>query len=240
VIRAVLFDWGDTLTAFEWSPEIALEGNAAGLVALGERDDLPDVEAIGAYFAERRAELFDHDRDDEVDLLEINRLAFAHLGARLDDGELERYLAAAHAAWHRSFSVPPIMRSLLESLRDNDLRLALVSNTATPGGLLRAFLEEQGIAPRVDAIVLSSEVGKRKPHAAMFERALAELGVAADEAVFVGDRLYQDVLGAGRLGLTTVQALWFRADEHPNGAEPDFQAFTPFDVLNVVRRLNGG
>jgi hypothetical protein len=37
--------------------------------------------------------------------------------------------------------------------------------------------------------------------------------------------------------MTTVQALWFRADESPDGGEPDFQAFTQMDVLNVVDRL---
>jgi hypothetical protein len=37
--------------------------------------------------------------------------------------------------------------------------------------------------------------------------------------------------------MATVQALWFRADEHPEGGEPDFQAFTQMDVLNVVDRL---
>ena len=37
--------------------------------------------------------------------------------------------------------------------------------------------------------------------------------------------------------MTTVQALWFRADENPNGIEPDYQAFTQMDVLNVVERL---
>ena len=41
-----------------------------------------------------------------------------------------------------------------------------------------------------------------------------------------GDRLFEDVRGADELGTTTVQALWFRADENPDGAEPDHQAFT--------------
>ena len=53
----------------------------------------------------------------------------------------------------------------------------------------------------------------------------------------MGDRLYEDVRGAGELGMTTVQALWFRADEHPEGGEPDHQAFTQMDVLNIARRL---
>jgi len=38
------------------------------------------------------------------------------------------------------------------------------------------------------------------------------------------------------VGMTTIQALWFNADDTP-GIEPDFMAFTPMDVLNVVRRL---
>jgi hypothetical protein len=39
------------------------------------------------------------------------------------------------------------------------------------------------------------------------------------------------------VGMTTVQALWFRADENPDGGEPDFQAFTQMDVLNIADRL---
>jgi putative hydrolase of the HAD superfamily len=105
--------------------------------------------------------------------------------------------------------------------------------------LLQRTLAEMGLAEHLDVAVFSSEVGKRKPHPAIFERALGELGVPACEALFVGDRLYEDVRGAGELGMRTVQAVWFRADENPDGGEPDFQAFTPHDVLNVVRRLNG-
>jgi putative hydrolase of the HAD superfamily len=82
-------------------------------------------------------------------------------------------------------------------------------------------------------------VGRRKPDAEIFQRALDALDVPAEAALFVGDRLYEDVRGAAELGMTTVQALWFRADDHPDGAEPDYQAFTQMDVLNVVRRLNG-
>jgi putative hydrolase of the HAD superfamily len=96
-----------------------------------------------------------------------------------------------------------------------------------------------GLAERLDFAVFSSEVGVRKPDPRIFERALEALGVAAENALFVGDRLYEDVRGAGELGMTTVQALWFRADEHPEGGEPDHQAFTQFDVLNVARRLLG-
>lgn len=129
--------------------------------------------------------------------------------------------------------------ALLEALRKRGLKLGVVSNASEQPAVLRGELEESGIAERIDYAVFSSEVGRRKPDAEIFERALDALGIAAEAALFVGDRLYEDVRGASELGMTTVQALWFRADDHPDGIEPDYQAFTQMDVLNVVRRLNG-
>ena len=129
--------------------------------------------------------------------------------------------------------------ALLESLRARGLALGLVSNAFDPLWLLERDMKRMGLADRLDSFVFSSEVGVRKPHPDIFRRSLDELGVAPEQALFVGDRLYEDVRGARDLGMTTVQAVWFRADEHPRGGEPDYQAFTPLDVLNVVRRVNG-
>ena len=85
----------------------------------------------------------------------------------------------------------------------------------------------------------SSETGKRKPHPTIFEEALGRLEVDPARALFVGDRRYEDVRGAKEVGMATVQAFWFRADDDERGLDPDFEAFTPMDVLNVVRRLSG-
>jgi putative hydrolase of the HAD superfamily len=115
----------------------------------------------------------------------------------------------------------------------------LVSNAFDPGWLLQRDLERMGLGERLDVAVFSSEVGKRKPHPAIFAAALDALGVEPERALFVGDRLYEDVRGAAEVGMTTVQALWFRVDDHPDGAEPDHQAFTQLDVLNIARRLAG-
>ena len=75
-----------------------------------------------------------------------------------------------------------------------------------------------------------------KPQPEIFLRACRELGVEPGDTMFVGDRLATDVQGAANVGMTTVQALWFTADD-TQGIEPDFMAFTPMDVLNAVRRL---
>jgi putative hydrolase of the HAD superfamily len=234
VLKAVLFDWGGTLMEEQWNDEIALEGHGAGIAALS-RDGLPTAEEFTLHLAEN----FPVAGEDEIDIASVMRDSFAQQGVDLTDDDVRLFLRSAHAVWVSYYSLASSTHALLEALRNRGLRLALVSNTASPEWLLRPVLERQGLVERVDAIVLSSDVGKRKPHPAMFERALAELDAGPDEALFVGDRLDADVLGASRVGMRTVQALWFRADDVHVDVEPDFQAFTQMDVLNVVDRLIG-
>jgi HAD superfamily hydrolase (TIGR01549 family) len=220
----------------EWSDEIALEGHAAGLAAL-ERDGLPDAQAFTSFLGEHEAELFPLAGEDEIDISAVMTTSFAAQGVELTDDDVRLFLRAAHDVWSSYYQLAASTHALLEALRARGLKLGLVSNTASPLWLLEPVLEKQGLVERLDAIVLSAEVGKRKPHPAIFERALDELGVEAGDALFVGDRVEADVLGASRVGMTTVQAFWFRADDGPAGIEPDYEAFTQMDVLNVVDRL---
>ncbi|HZB34527.1 MAG TPA: HAD family hydrolase [Gaiellaceae bacterium] len=236
MLKAVLFDWGGTLMNDEWSDEIALEGHTAGLTALA-RDGLPDAATFTRYLREHQAELFPFASEDEIDIAAVMAGSFREHDAELTDDDVRLFLQAAQDVWSSYYVLADSTHALLEVLRARGLKLALVSNTASPQWLLQPILERQGIAERVDTIVLSSEVGKRKPHPAIFERALSELGVDSSDALFVGDRLDADVLGASRIGMKTVQAVWFRADEGPKGVEADFQAFTQMDVLNVADRL---
>jgi len=236
VLEAVLFDWGDTLMDFQFDEELMDRAFRAGLAAL-DHAGLP-ADEIRAHFRERFEPLFWIPGTlEEIEYPGMIRDALAHFGIELSDDELNRFLEAEHAAWQPARVLGSTTHALLDSLRGDGLKLGLVSNAFDPGWLLRRDLEQMGIAERIDVAVFSSEVGKRKPHPEIFETALAALEVAPERALFVGDRLYEDVRGAGELGMTTVQAIWFRADEHPDGREPDFQAFTQFDVLNIARRL---
>src|SRR5262249_40239443 len=71
-------------------------------------------------------------------------------------------------------------------------------------GSVRSILEATGLAPDLDFIIDSSVVGVEKPDHRIFELALREAGVAADEAVYVGDLYSVDVLGARRAGLAAL------------------------------------
>jgi putative hydrolase of the HAD superfamily len=237
MLEAVLFDWGDTLMEFRFDEELMDRAFRAGLAGMG-RDDLAPADEIRAHFRERFEPLFWVPGTlEEIEYPGMIRDALAHFGVRLTDDELARFLEAEHAAWQPARVLGSTTHALLEALRERGLRLGLVSNAFDPGWLLQRDLEQMGIASRIDFAVFSSEVGVRKPHPDIFRRALDRLGVAPEHALFVGDRLYEDVRGAGELGMTTVQALWFRADENPDGGEPDHQAFTQLDVLNIAQRL---
>jgi putative hydrolase of the HAD superfamily len=239
VLRAVLFDWGDTLFHFAYDEELLAAGWEAGLATL-ERDGLPGHEATAAVFRERYLPLlFVPGSVEEVEYPGMVRELLAGFGVELGDDELDRFLAAEHAAWEPARVLGADTHALLDSLRGRGLLTGLVSNAFDPGWLLHQDLADMGLAERLDAAVFSSEVGLRKPHPAVFEAALSALGVEPEDALFVGDRRYEDMRGAKELGMTTVQAFWFRADDDERGLEPDYEAFTAMDVLNVVRRLTG-
>lgn len=239
MLDAVLFDWGDTLFHFAYDEALLEAGWEAGLAATG-RADVPAHGETASRFRERYLPLlFVPGTVEEVEYPGIIREVLGEFRVSLTDEELLRFLEAEHEAWAPARALGAQSHALLESLRERRLKTGLVSNAFDPPDLLHGDLRRMGLAERLDAAVFSSEVGKRKPHPLIFEVALQRLGVAPERALFVGDSLSADVAGAHALGMTTVQALWFRADDDGEGVEPDYLAFTPMDVLNVVRRLTG-
>jgi putative hydrolase of the HAD superfamily len=216
MLRAVLFDWTNTLVQFTWDDELLLAGHRAGL----GRDD--------SSFTARYRELV---------LGDVPHRPYAEILEELGVDDPNAFIDAEHEVWREAQAVLGAATALLGSLRSRGLKTGVVANAwPDPSRLVRADARAFGLDELLDVMVLADEVGVAKPDPQIFERALDELGVAPAEAMFVGDRLVSDVQGAAAIGMTTVQALWFSADDTP-GIEPDFMAFTPMDVLNAVRRL---
>ena len=221
---AVLFDWSNTLVQFTWDDRLLFEGHEAALAAIGHSDD-PE-----AFTARYRAVI---DAGAEREYAALLR----ELLGDVSDEDIVHFIDTEHEAWRPAHQVLGSARALLHALRDRGVKTGLVANSwPDPARLLRADVEAFGLAELLDVQVWSDDVGVRKPRPEIFLRALEELGVDPIDAVFVGDRLATDIRGAAGVGMTTVQALWFSADRL-DGIEPDFMAFTPMDVLNIVRRL---
>jgi putative hydrolase of the HAD superfamily len=224
VIAAVLFDWSNTLVQFTWDDELLLEGHRAALAAIGRADD-------PATFSGRYRDVLDGAAGRDYG--ELLRELLGDVSAE----EVDRFIDAEHEAWRAAHQVLGSAQALLDALRGRGIKTGVVANSwPEPARLLRADVEASGLAGLLDVQVWSEEVGARKPDPEIFLRALEQLGVDPLDAMFVGDRLETDVRGAAGVGLTSVQALWFNADQAA-GIEPDFLAFTPMDVLNIARRF---
>jgi HAD superfamily hydrolase (TIGR01662 family) len=97
--------------------------------------------------------------------------------------------------------VLPGVYELLEDLRGRGLKTAIVTNTVEPSiQMIRGI----GLTEHVDVLVASSECGYLKPDPRIFQRALDELGVSANQCAVVGDKLRTDILGGLILGMRTI------------------------------------
>ena len=100
----------------------------------------------------------------------------------------------------------PGAREALQEARSRGLRTGLVSNTGfTPGYVLRELLVEHGLREHLEVLTFSDEARLAKPAPEIFACTLDALGVAPDEAVFIGDMPVLDVQGPRKIGMWTVQ-----------------------------------
>jgi HAD superfamily hydrolase (TIGR01509 family) len=228
VIRGVFFDWGNTLVAWKFDPELFVEGHVRGLAAFGA--GAPSQQDFTDAYSSVLLPLLVGDREDEVDYEAEVAALLASLGAGGDEDAVSRFVVAENRVWRPKHHLDAAVVGVIDSLRADGLKVGLISNAFDPPALMRELFAEIGLLGRLDAIALSAEVGKRKPHALMFATALEQAGVAPGEAVMVGDRLREDVAGAQALGMATVRARWF-ADDDSAAVVPDAIADSPADVL---------
>ena len=199
-----MFDWGGTLTA------------GSTIVNL----ELVDVWRVTARH-------LDPEREDDLTaaLVEAERRFWERTVTTLESGTLAELLAAASRevgldvtealleeaatrhldTWTPHITHDPEAAEVLRELRDRGIRTALLSNTHWPRSFHEHFLERDGLVDLLDVRLYSSELRYMKPHPSVFLEALTLLGVADPaSAVFVGDRPYDDISGAQRVGMRTV------------------------------------
>jgi putative hydrolase of the HAD superfamily len=102
---------------------------------------------------------------------------------------------------HRRIDAYDEVAQVLSELRERGLALAICSNW--DWDLVQA-VEAAGLLGSVDVTVSSAWVGARKPHPRIYRHTLERLGVAPEDALFVGDNWACDVEGPRALGMRAV------------------------------------
>jgi HAD superfamily hydrolase (TIGR01549 family) len=210
--RAVLFDLDDTLFDHRRSARAALtevhriHGRGTDLDAF-ERQHTTYLEVMHAEVLAGRIGL------DEARRERFRRM-FEALGITLSDADVGAAASAYRSGYMIARRALDGAAELLLALRPH-ARIGIVTNN---------LLEEQqdklqycGLASCVDVLIASEDVGVSKPDRGIFEIALSRMGVAAQDAVMVGDSWANDIAGAAAAG---IRAVWFNPDRQPLPATP--------------------
>lgn len=226
-LRLVCFDLDNTLWHVEPVLVRAERETWDWLVAREPRLSIP---FDAAWVREKRALLLRERPDYVHDLTALRRDAMYRtlLDAGVDDPTARRIAADAMDVFLHLRNQVELFPGVLEALEraHRRYRLAALSNG-------NADLRRIGAGRLFDVVLSAESVGRAKPHPAMFERALAEAGVAADEAVHVGDHPEHDVLAARGAGL---HAVWANplALPRPDALPADVPTLDRFDDLDAV------
>ena len=147
--------------------------------------------------------------------------------------QLPRLLAETYRAASRFRLQPyPGVVDTIRQLHQN-YHLAIVSDGQTAYAVPE--LNTVGLAGYFDPIIISGDVGVRKPHERLFTAALTAMKMTPSEVLFVGNDMYRDVYGAKRVGMTTVFCKSNQGLAEKEGVKPDYIIYQFPELLTAIR-----
>jgi putative hydrolase of the HAD superfamily len=194
VLRAVLFDAGNTLVFLDYARLAEGVGSALGLALSGE-----GLSRHGPAAARAMELAAGTDQERAAAYLEALFLLGGVPQERL--GEVRECLHRMHRERHLWSSVAEQTAQALRRLRAAGLRLGVVSNS---DGRVEQALEAAGLRDYFDVVLDSALLGVEKPDPRIFLAALDALGVAPEEALYVGDLYEVDIVGARAAGMDAI------------------------------------
>ncbi|NTF41848.1 HAD family hydrolase [Rhizobium rhizogenes] len=122
----------------------------------------------------------------------------------------------------------------LVALRVRGLKTAIISNGHTE--VQSAKIEITGLRNNVDLVVISEDVGLRKPDPRIFQLTAERLGVTPARCIFVGDNPEADVIGAQASGMTGI--FYNAGTSWPDALPfPKYSIETLVEVLSLIEAL---
>jgi putative hydrolase of the HAD superfamily len=146
-----------------------------------------------------------------------------------DDPEIAQGVDAYFSAFFHGCRLIPNTRDMLRALKKR-YRLGLLTNFTHPPAVLK-IIDALGLAPYFDVVLISGEMGYRKPHPLVFRSLTDLLKVKEHQLLYVGDDPEPDIIGARKAGLQPVWTTCVQDQRIPvarglfsNGEDtPDFQ-----------------
>lgn len=96
---------------------------------------------------------------------------------------------------------------MLQKLKGSGYFIGLISNCSSEEVTV---FKESSLYPFFDVVILSYEVGMMKPESSIYLECLHRLNCSANECLFVGDGGSDELNGANKVGMKSIQALWYK------------------------------
>ncbi|TFF98884.1 MAG: TIGR02253 family HAD-type hydrolase [Promethearchaeota archaeon] len=156
-------------------------------------------------------------------------------------------IAGAVMAYHRekidSIKLYDDVKDVLEIIDQLNLKMAII----TDGRIIKQYEKvlRLKIDDLIDYIVVSDEIGIKKPNKKLFEYCLRKAKVRSKEAIYVGDRLDKDIKPALELGIYSVYI--HRGGKHdfekpevrkPEIIKPDFEISNMRELIEIIKKIN--
>ena len=135
-------------------------------------------------------------------------LAKQGLSVSPEDPDISAAVESYFSAFVQYTKLIPGTTEMLGILQER-YRIGLLSNFTHPPAA-KNIMSELGLTPFFEVVLISGDLGYRKPHGSVFEELIDQFGVQRDEIAFVGDDPEADVAGALRAGLQPIWTTYVR------------------------------
>lgn len=158
-----------------------------------------------------------------------------------------KYIAAAVMAYHKekieSISLYNDVESCLLKLKELNIKSAIISD-GIPIKQYEKILR-LNIHNLLDMVVISDEIGIRKPNPKLFAYCLEKFDVLGSETIYVGDNLDKDIVPANQNGIYSVYIhrggkydTYKTGNDIPKNKKPDFEISDLNEIFPIINQLN--
>lgn len=168
--------------------------------------------------------------------------SFGKFGINLSNGELKNLADATVGTWQVNIRLAEDAIVVLSELKEKNKKIVLITNfDHSPH--IRKVIAKTGLEAIFDFVIISDEVGCKKPDSEIFHIALSKMNLLPDEVVYVGDNVYDDIQGAFSVGIEPIlisrnnKSYYNHNNETENSNKhglPEFQTITSLSELMAL------
>lgn len=232
MIKATIFDLDDTLYNSTELSTHARRSAIRAMIDLGLQSTFDDAYQVLSEVVAEYGSNYNYHFDQMLKRLDV------------EPAKMKLFIAAGMIAYHdiKITNIRPfhdVVPTLIE-LRKLEVKICIL----TDGGALKQYekILRMRLQDFLDEIIISEEVGIRKPNPKLFELPLKRFNIKPAEAIYVGDNYKSDLLPCMELGIHTVLihrgGKYDRESSETKHNPPEYDISDLTKLISIIEELN--